>query len=219
MTDDNNKLDVEGEMIPVPAPKRRGGQPGNSGGKKGKSGPPANMNALKHGGYVRLTLPNMPARLHNVQKTVNGFRGALEAACKESHGGISLSQAATINSCVTNERLARLWAKRLADGYANMKDSDVAICTDRIERHTKTRDESLRRLNLDRDRSQDVWDSIYSQAIPVANSGSEPTAESDDPVADSADTMDQPGEGNAADASVGAVASNEGSNINGGGEA
>ncbi|MGE0607126.1 MAG: hypothetical protein AB7O62_08540 [Pirellulales bacterium] len=183
-------------VAPAPVGRGRGGIPGNKGNQQPKTG---NRNAFKHGGYARVTLVNMPAKLRAVQRSVNDLRAALEAACVESHGDISLTNASTINTAVWGERLLRLWARRLAQDYDKLDATGVALATDRIERLCKSRDDAIRRLNLDKAKSASVWDSIYQRpkhpalALPATNGHAKPATvahKASNPTMDSEATPD-----------------------------
>jgi hypothetical protein len=106
--------------------------------------------------------------LANVKRYVNDFRAAVEAACQAQFDGISITQAAIINTACWNERLLRVWAKRLADCYETASDDAIARATDKIARHAAQRDASLARLRLDDD-AVDALAAIYAtpHAFPL----------------------------------------------------
>jgi hypothetical protein len=109
-----------------------------------------NKNALKTGVYARVLLTCMPKKFIGIQRAANDFRATLEAAVVERRGGISITQALAINTATTNERLGRLWAKRLSAEYDKMDHAAVALATDRIARHAAARDKAVEALGLDR---------------------------------------------------------------------
>lgn len=188
-------------------------KPGNPAwkGVKGKSGPPGNQNAAKHFTRARITLSNLPPAFHQIQRGVNEIRRALEDACEEAHGGISLPQASTINTATWAERLLRLWARRLAHEYDKLDAAGVALATDRIERLCKTRDDAIRRLDLDSDDNGSPWASIYSKpayphpalAIPPVPSASGSAASNPPPasIVRATEPVGEPKSGASGDAS------------------
>lgn len=119
--------------------------PGNSAGEQFQ---PTNSVALKHGCFSRIALPDLPAELSTIKRSVRSFCLGLERACRETHGEISIGHAAAINSCGTHERFARLWYRRLQENYEKLDDEAVARMTGMIVRHNEGRDRCIAALKL-----------------------------------------------------------------------
>lgn len=161
---------------PRPRPGTAGGGPGGRSGNRGNTQPKTgNRNALRHGGFSRLTLPSMPAKLRAVQRAVNDFRAALEVICREQFGRISVEQACHISTAALNERLCRLWGRRLAAGYETMDDAAVAAATDRVARHAAHRDAAVAKLGLTIDAASDPH-AGFRAALAAAQSPPMPAA-------------------------------------------
>lgn len=160
---------IDPSASPVPADVQKAKPKGNPHwkGKPGKSGPPANLNAMKHGCYsARMTLGKFPKQLHNIARATCNYRRSLEIACEEVHGKVSHEHGDTIQAACRMERLARLWERRLADGYEAMDHATVAICCDRIERLTLARNKLVRSLGLDVAKGTNLWATIYAKPLP-----------------------------------------------------
>lgn len=115
----------------------------------GQSGPPRNTNAVKHGLFSYLSTGRLPADAVHIRRLMTMFRKELEAAVAERHGGITLTRAALVQSCVRHETRCQLLVKwlRAADGSLTT-DQRLTILRD-LGKATNDRDAVLGDLDLD----------------------------------------------------------------------
>ena len=172
------------ETAVAPARNKGGGRPGNSGGKRGRSGPPKNRHAWRHG--LRAT-GALPKDALDIRRAIGKFKRALEAATLQRWGEITVGRWAHISSAVRHELLARLserYLMQMADDRqaisttatkeangATMKATTTKVSggsyadrgafLDRISRETDLRDRCIRALDLDGDSRADIFDALY----------------------------------------------------------
>ncbi|MGE3410331.1 MAG: hypothetical protein AB7I37_26360, partial [Pirellulales bacterium] len=144
---------------PTPTP-RRGGRPGNSGGKKGRSGPPGNRNAAKSGIYA---LGSYPKGASYVRRLVGQLKMALENAVQARHGEISLTRAGAIQTACRHEAVAMLAQRWLRLRFKKMGDSDRLNYLKQIATASEARDKAMRSLELEGQEHRSIINLLYGQ--------------------------------------------------------
>jgi hypothetical protein len=144
--------------------------------------PANNHNAMAHG----LAAGKLPDGCSYIAKLTKKFRTSLEAACIARHGGVSLTQAATIQSIIRWERHSMLCQRWLRVCPGLSADQQMAFSRD-AARASAERDKCLRMLDLD---AKEI-DPIKALAAEFAAFNVEPQPT---PPADAAETASEPPE-------------------------
>lgn len=140
------------------------GQIGNSGGKKGRSGPAiGNKNALKNGSQVdrhKLTVGKLPATMAQIQREARSYRRELESLVLQAKGQVSAVDAHRIDAavgCCLSIGLCRWVLRHKLD---KLTASDIARNGKEQRDAKKERARIIGQLGLDRD--ENAITAIYS---------------------------------------------------------
>ncbi len=142
-------------------------------GKPGRSGPrPANLNAVKNGGSMtRLTLGELPKTMRRQTQMARKYRRGLESLVLEAKGEIGATDAHLIDEATGAEVHAAVCRWLLRTRLDKMTVGDVARCSEQIMKARAARNRAVERLELDRDRSADLIDALYSRPKVIAGNG------------------------------------------------
>jgi len=137
----------------------------NSGGKKGRSGPPlANLNAAKTGGGItRLTLGELPNTMRRQLQNARKYRRFVEGLVVEAHGGVSATQAHLIDEAAAAEVHASVCRWLMRTRLEKMSVADIARCSEQILKSKTIRNKAIERLKLDAP-PPDPWNVIDAEA-------------------------------------------------------
>lgn len=139
-------------------------------GKKGRSGPPeGNRNAMRHG----LKAGQLPKDAKYIEHRLNAFRRQLEDVVIANRGEVSLTDAAAIQTCLRWERHAYLAQRWLVKAGDSLKPTERLQFSREIARASTERDKALAALKLDRDRADDVLDTLYARLPAPGDQASE----------------------------------------------
>jgi len=135
-------------------------------GKRGRSGPPkGNWNHLKTGTKVpanRLVVGELPKALLSVRREGRSYRRKLEAAVVEAKDTISVIDSHMIDTATAATIAAGIARWVLRNKLDGMKASEVLAASQQIVKSKQARDVSVKALGLDRDRTADAIDALYS---------------------------------------------------------
>lgn len=150
---------------------------GNPGGKPGRSGPPKNRHAIRHG----LRAGRLPKGCAYVRRECDQLRGIVEAAVAEAHGEITILQAALVQTAIRWERHASL-AQRWLRLECEKMDATTRLNYSRdIARASAERDKCLLQLGLDKRADDDIWAAFDRQrdrdTLPPAEASPDPAGD------------------------------------------
>lgn len=147
-----------------------------------------NVGALRNGARTsRLVLGQLPPRLARLQRGINQYRQALEAATIERHGQISILHAHQINLAATAELQAAIALWTLRQHAESMTTADALACGGAITKARVKRNQAVAALGLDPPTQDEILRSLYDQPIdppampPAATEATGPTAETTAP--------------------------------------
>ena len=152
-----------------PAPRDAKGlfQPGNQVGK-GHGAPKGDRNGramLRHG----LKAGVLPKDCKYVEDRLNQFRRRMEDCCLDTHGEVSLTHAACIQTVLRWERHAALAQRWLVKAGDDLSPADRLKFSEQIAKASSARDKALARLQLDRDDAATIIDSLYSKTRSITD--------------------------------------------------
>jgi hypothetical protein len=150
-----------------------------------------NVGPLRNGARTsRLTLGQLPPKLARLQRGVNQYRAALEAATIERHGQISILHAHQINLAASAELQAAVAYWALRQRAETMTTADTLACADAITKARTKRNAAVAALGLDPPSEAELLRQLYVDplpatdppaATPAASEGTGPTSETTAP--------------------------------------
>ncbi len=153
---------------------------GSSTERRAVGGQQGNRNAQRHG----LRSAKLPKDSKYIEYTLNALRLALEAAVLDSHGAVTVTHAALVQSAVRHERRAAL-AERWGRVKPDLTLSEKLSIEREIGNATDARDRCIERLKLDESDRGNIIDTLYSRSVAQNSSKAAST-----PVDDSWATPD-----------------------------
>lgn len=142
------------------------------------------FNNLRNGRrVVRLALGQLPGKLARVTRRVREYRVALESACEEVHGEITIQQAHWICTAATAEQHALVCLWLLRERFGTMSTSDVQAASRQIAQSRESRDRAVSLLELGI--RPDAWGVIEGRV--VSGNGDRDGDTDDNPVRDASE--------------------------------
>jgi hypothetical protein len=148
----------------------------DNGNQRPHGGQPGNRNAQRHG----LRSSNLPAGCKAVENRLHQFGKAMRTAIVDARGGMSIVDAALVQSAIRHEKraaLAERWLRvepelTLEQRLTLMRESSAA---------TDSRDKCLEKLKLDRADTSSILSQLYQQPPRIAEPAT-PVVASCDPT-------------------------------------
>ena len=129
--------------------------------------PKGNRNAIRHG----LKASKLPAGCAYIEVRINDIRRRLEDAVIECKGKVSITDAATIQTCIRWERHAALAQRWLNKQFNKLKPAQQLYFSREIARASSERDKALADLGLDEDYQQGIIDALYTRQPSITHLG------------------------------------------------
>jgi hypothetical protein len=127
-----------------------------------------NENAYRHG----LKAGKLPRDAKYIEIRMNIVRRELEAAVVAAKGGVSITDAAYIQTAMRWERHAALAQRWLTKQYDELKPEQRLAFSEAIAKASTNRDKAVAALGLDRDTKHQLYEELYK--LPAPKPGEEP---------------------------------------------
>lgn len=134
-----------------------------------KHGNTGNGCAIRHG----IKAGKLPKGCLYIERRANALRRQLEQAVLDARGGVSLVEAAMIQTVCEWEKHAALCQRWLRKQGDTMKPSEFLEFSREIAKARDGRNKALAALKLDRDASEDLLAQLYSRGAGIAKNGSD----------------------------------------------
>ncbi len=125
--------------------------------------PSYNLNAMRNGKrLVRLTVGELPTKLHSVKVEARKYRRGLEDAVLDVRGEVSVMDAHRIDTAAGATMHVGVCRWLLRQKLSSMETGDILACSREMLRAKESRDRAVKALGLDK-KMDGVLDALYTE--------------------------------------------------------